>query len=963
MIGSPDHTVGLAWLEELLRLPSSEQQLNYLRSAKLLNAEGLSQLLDQAMRLARSDPGKARQLTLICSFAAQPASAPAITPRATYVRAQTHAIAGDFTTAFELIQAAYKEYEAIGEKVDALRTNLGKMHVLNELGRHQEALEAGQVILDTLEPGGEPHPEMKMIVALAYLNRGVVFETIGQYEEALNAYDIAEAYFTELQSLERIGDVNNNRGIVLVHLGRVNEALDAFEKASRIWAETGLTLPQAQTFSNLGDAHLALGNYIHSLKAFEKARDLFEKLDAQANRSILLRKTADAYLTLNLYPEALSVYQEAIGLLKQAGMTDHLARALWGMGAALIAQSRFEEAEPVLAEAASLFADAGNTPMLCSVRLEQASLRKARMDHESALQSTKQALTLVNGGKWPVQRLYACLRMADLLLPDTAAAEVYLSEAQQLTTYLNLPVLNYRLNTRLGRLRALQKRDCEAQSHLEAAVEQIEALRGNLAQEAGRASFFQDKTAAYEDLIRLHLDRGDAKSIKRAFAIAEKAKSRALIDLLTGVISPPRHISEDSSLTIRLEALQADLNATYNRFLDISESFDEIKLLELQGRAARLEQEIRRVRLEAEIRVIEPDPFSMPYSFDELQGQLPCELTLIAYHIIGEEILAFIVQKGAIEVVRRLSHVAKVQDLLHRLTAQIELFRVGGDFVHRHMTHLQKSAYRALAALYSELIEPLEFCLEQNPPQDENTPTRLVIVPHGLLHNVPFHALWDGQRYLVEVSEISYALSATIFTLCQQRGRRKLNRALIISLTDPLIPGALEEARAVASQLANAGAEINLMIGEEARQESFNRSAPGCQVLHLACHGLFRADNPMFSALKLSDGWLTAVEVLELKLENALVTLSACESGRHTVTSGDEVIGLPRAFIGAGAASVLVSLWVVHDETTVALMTHFYEYLRHGNERVAALRKAQLSIREHHPHPYYWAPFVIIGQR
>ena len=119
----------------------------------------------------------------------------------------------------------------------------------------------------------------------------------------------------------------------------------------------------------------------------------------------------------------------------------------------------------------------------------------------------------------------------------------------------------------------------------------------------------------------------------------------------------------------------------------------------------------------------------------------------------------------------------------------------------------------------------------------------------------------------------------------------------------------------------------------------------------------------MFSAVKLHDGWLTAADVMQFNLKDALVTLSACESGRGTVFLGDEVIGLPRAFLGAGAASIVVSLWLVQDETTVTLMTNWYRHMREGMRRAAALRSAQKVLRESHPHPYYWAPFILIGLR
>ena len=170
---------------------------------------------------------------------------------------------------------------------------------------------------------------------------------------------------------------------------------------------------------------------------------------------------------------------------------------------------------------------------------------------------------------------------------------------------------------------------------------------------------------------------------------------------------------------------------------------------------------------------------------------------------------------------------------------------------------------------------------------------------------------------------------------------------------------AAAEARAVSER--NIGGEARL--GREATVATLQEEVPRCDVLHLACHGLFRADNPMFSSLKLGDGWLTAADALSLDLPGILVTLSACESGRSEVIGGDEVIGLTRAFLGAGAATLVVSLWLVQDETTAALMEDWYGRMGDGIGRAAALRAAQLAVKEQHPHPYYWAPFVLIGKR
>ena len=940
------------WIDALLQLPALKQQLAFLRSAHLLHADGLSELLDQAMQLARSDPGKARQLAAICAEAAEEANAPAIVPRAAYLRAQTHAINGDFNTALELIQSAVVGYEAIGEQMEALRTNIGRMHVLNELGRHAEALEAGQAVLDALAQPGEPPPQAKLLLALAHQNRGVCFETIGRYEDALEAYALAEAHFTALKMTDRLGDVSNNRGIVLVHLGRVAEALEAFEAAARIWADAGLTFLQAQALSNIGEAQLVLSNYTRSLNAFERARRLFDPLDAVADKLILIRKTADAYLALNLYPEALAAYREVNALLKDAGMADHHARALWGMGATLVAQSQVDEAASALAEAAALFAAASNTPMLCSVMLEQAALNDVRGDRAAALQTAQQALALVGGEAWPVQHLYASMRVADLLLPDTAAAEPYLLNSQHLADSLNLPAVNYRLNSRLGHLRRLQERDREAKMHLDLALAQIEQLRGHLAQEALRTSFLRDKIAAYEDLIELHLTRGDAESLRQAFDVAERAKSRTLVDLLTGVVTPRHAVSDDPALAARLESLQSDLSASYNKFL---ETAGESDLMELRKRVILLEQEISQLRLRAAGEAAATEEFAQPLSFEAFQAQLPPDLMLVAYHIVGEEILAFLHWQGELQVVRDLTRVPVVQELLQRLNAQWDRFQAGADFAQRHMAVLEQSAQRLLASLYTELIAPFAGWLKPGAP--------LAIVPHGVLHHVPFHALFDGENYLLDRCEISYAPSATVLALCQQRSLHAPSRALITGVADALIPAALAEIQSVARELADSGIEAETLTNEGATLEALNALAPGCNTLHLACHGLFRADNPMFSAVKLHDGWLTAADVMQLNLKDALVTLSACESGRGTVLLGDEVIGLPRAFLGAGAASVVVSLWLVQDESTVTLMTHWYHQLREGMGRAAALRAAQRALRETYPHPYYWAPFILIGQR
>jgi tetratricopeptide (TPR) repeat protein len=958
-----DHKVDAGFLEELLALPTLEQRSAFLRTVGLLNAEGLEQLLDFADQLVHSDPGKAQRLAALCADLADLVGAPSAAPRASYIRGQTHAANGELGAALSMAEAAHAGYLACGKNLEALRTHVGRMSVLLELGLYREALDAGQVVLDALDGRSElaitpTREQSDLLTALVHQNRGVCYEYMGRYEDALGAYAVAEERYRALGMTERLGEILDNRGAILLLLGRGKEGLAAHEEAAAVFAAAELTLSHARALSNIGEANRQLADYRRSLDAFERARRLYDSLDALADEGLLLIDTAGAYLELNLYAEALAAYQKAHDVLRHTGMVHDRARALWGMGSTLIARSEFEEAENTLAEAADLFEAADNAPLLSGVMLEQAALQEARGDHGAAVATARRALDLVSGREWSVQRVYAHLRLADLLLPDAAEAESHLLEASRLAERLALPHLRYRLNERLGSLRRLQGRDEEARALLEAAVDEIERLRGTVAHETMRASFLRDKTTAYEELLKLHLARGSEEGSHSAFAIAERAKSRALVDLLTGVVQGSASPADDA-VEGRIRDLQSDLNVTYSRmFGGTDDDRHGMPLPDLRGRAVELEREISQLRLRA---AATSDIFAPPAVSDGLQHP-PSDVTLLAYHLVGDEIVTFFQGQGGIRVIRNPGSAAMVARLVQQLDVQWDRLGTDKEFAERHIALLERSTQRVLISLYRELIEPLEPLFKEtaDPTSDRTVASRkLVIVPHGLLHRVPFHALFDGGSYLLERFEVSCAPSAKVYSLCQKRSSRGFDKALVLGVADPSIPAVAEETQAVVRHLPAA----ELLRDQQATVEALRSKVPGCGVLHLACHGMFRVDNPMFSSLKVGDGWLAASDVTRLDLAGALVTLSACESGRNEVYAGDELMGLTRAFLGAGATTLVASLWLVQDETTAELMENWYEHLSEGVGRATALRNAQLALKAKYPHPYYWAPFVLIGQR
>jgi CHAT domain-containing protein len=221
---------------------------------------------------------------------------------------------------------------------------------------------------------------------------------------------------------------------------------------------------------------------------------------------------------------------------------------------------------------------------------------------------------------------------------------------------------------------------------------------------------------------------------------------------------------------------------------------------------------------------------------------------------------------------------------------------------------------------------------------------------------VPFAALHDGAAALGSRHALALAPSARVALRGLRRQPSPAREVLALGESSRL-PHAAREAEFVAALFERGRA----CIGEAATLAALERGAAQADVIHLACHAAFRADNPRFSALRLHDGPLTVDLAEALALGPCTVVLGACESGLGEVGVGDETVGLVRAFLVAGAARVLASLWPVDDAVTADFMAAFYGALVAGQPPALALRKAQERVIFTHPHPHFWGAFALYG--
>ncbi|HEV2444758.1 MAG TPA: CHAT domain-containing protein, partial [Candidatus Sulfopaludibacter sp.] len=175
---------------------------------------------------------------------------------------------------------------------------------------------------------------------------------------------------------------------------------------------------------------------------------------------------------------------------------------------------------------------------------------------------------------------------------------------------------------------------------------------------------------------------------------------------------------------------------------------------------------------------------------------------------------------------------------------------------------------------------------------------------------------------------------------------------------DPAAPQIEEEVRAVASALPDA----EVFLGKDATLDVLREKGSNSRFVHIATHGWFRQDNPMFSSISLGNSELSLFDLYQLSLPSELVTLSGCGTGLNVVVGGDELLGLKRGLLYAGAQGVLLTLWDVNDQSTAEFMHLFYQRMQHDPDKAKAVQYAMKEIRRKYPHPFYWAPFVLVGK-
>lgn len=846
---------------------------------------------------------------------------------------------------------AEARFQALQQCHNAAATQVSKLFALAVLGRYDEALACGERARDVFVTCGD-------IVAAGKIeqNLGNIHARRECYAEAERLFRSARDRFLAADDQKQLAQIDNCLANVLTSQHRFAEGAKLYEQALARAEVAGLDITQAEIECNLGCLALYQGRYDRALDYLERSRRRYAALGMPHDSAIAEQELADAYLELNLAPEAAELYARALPQFVELGMRAEQARTLAYYGRACFLLGEHDRARELLAEAGLLYEAEENAAGRATVLLTEAQMEYAAGNYAAAASAAARAEgPFATAGVWGRLLLARWLHgEATRALGKRDVARTLVEAALSDAEVQQVPQVAWRCHTSLGLLAASAGDGAGAEESFKRAVAVIEDLRAPLPADEFRTAFLTDKLPAYTELVRLCLADGSDRRAAEALGYVERARSRALLEMMAGALRArpqPRNPLE-AELLARLDELRAELNWFYtqiNRPPD-DETFRSAEAIaslqqDVRERESAVLEITRQIQQCSDAALIRVEPVDMA----ELQRDLGPDTALVEYFSLDGNLLAFVVTGEGVEVVRGLGSEGQVEAALSQLHFQLGGLRYGAGRLRAHLDQLALRARHYLSLLYDVLLRPIEGRLGGR---------RLVIVPHRALHYVPFHALFDGSEYVIERREVSYAPSAAVLRHCCARAETSWRRAVLLGVPDAHAPRVRDEVIALTPLFPT----VVVLLDEHASLAELRAQAPGADVLHLACHGRFRPDNPLFSSLRLADGWLTVHDAYSLDLDCSLVTLSACETGMSVVAPGDDLIGLARGFFAAGALSLVVSLWTVDDESTTALMASFYERLLAGDGPAAALRHAQRQLLHRAAHPFFWAPFVLLGR-
>jgi CHAT domain-containing protein/Tfp pilus assembly protein PilF len=789
--------------------------------------------------------------------------------------------------------------------------------------------------------------------------------------ELTRAYDLLQqALILARETKDPVSEVGALQMIagILLRRGELQQAIELHTQVVEAYARAGDREQEGVALSNLAVANLYFGETEAALEYLHQALQISRELGNPEREAFHLRDIGWVHYRRKEPEVALEYYAKVaeIGRLHDISLVD--ASLSSGMGASFLALGRVDEAIQHLEEAESLYEEAKNGLSQIQIlgQLGQAWQEKGNL--ETAAECLERALAL------------------------SRQRQTLVAESTTLTQIS-------RLEARRGRLR-------EAIQAAEESLRIVESVREGVASLRLRGSYLafrRDEYELYIDLLmRLHESDPAGGYLNAALAASERARARALLDLLA-----EGRIDVRQGISVELKSREAEISDRISRLQ--SQLLDDLSgrfrgpshAAELETELARASEELE--RLEWEIRREHPHYAAVRHPVPLQAERIPAlldEQTAFLEYSVGQQASFLFVVTRETTAAWRLPRSADLEELADALRQGLEK---PGRTSYSRFTAAAHQMHDILIAPAAELLRGK---------------SRLIVSPDGPLLLIPFEALltapapasgraggrlWGDLPYLILDKSITYVPSASVLAELRESQAEEPPPAgkLFVGFGDPAYgpsggtapeetqvsgpvtralwqaglasPVRLEASRREIEEIARLYREdqVRLFLDGEASEENVKASPElrTARRIHFAVHGFLNERKPELSGLMLAqdgdpqqDGLLQVFEIFNLELHADLVVLSACDTALGQNVRGEGLLGVTRALLYAGAASVAVSLWQVADTSTADLMARFYRQMDTSGDAAEALRKAKLEmIRGEYDHPYHWAPFILNG--
>ncbi len=781
--------------------------------------------------------------------------------------------------------------------------------------------------------------------ALACRAAGNALQLLNQFQQALDYYDRAEHLLEILDQPVELGRTLHSKVGMLFSLGRYDELFACSSRARQLFEQSNDHKRLARLDVNLAHAYHRLGRHVEALASSEQAIPILEDNSDFEGLVAALINSAVTLTAMHQFDRATDRYRTAMALAKRLSLSSWILLCRYNLAYLLYLDGNTRDALQELSAVRAEYEAGNNEWMICQCRLDESEVLLEIGDLEECIRAAREARIIG-------ERLGLDSEIGKSLLFEAAAR---LRSATDNNAF-------ELLDEATRRFAAGGDQSATAVSRLHSAL-----FRG----ERGDAAALADASAALESLRdsglphrialanivvgRLERTQGNASAATRSFAaalrLAEDHGSQwmqfhALYELGRTLDIPgtqaagPFFKRAEKLLDVLWKQLGSDelkmsfltdRENVYNRLLPFALRESESAAFEVSERAR---SRVMREHLNEGSAV----------SAAQISSRLARNETLLEFFVSGNDLFIFAVRADATVCVRREGVVPRIRASAASLERHIDSCSVKWERLESVQAQLHATALVHLHDLYCELIAPIESELRG----------RLVVVPHGFLHNVPIHALCNGTRHVSELRQVIYSPSASLYCFGAEPPVHTASPLLIAFATG--------SASSSIAEIEEAAASLNdptLLINPSCRElkEAFEEARP---LIHIAGHAGVDAVGGRLSWIETPEGKITGGDLLEMQIRATTLVITGCRTARRTINPGDEWLGLMRSFYLSGATTIISVQWDIRGEIARRFSRAFYA--SHGTDYLEAARDAESALRAWRNHPYFWAGFSLFAR-